>query len=62
MSDHLELPDELQHLIEKREAERRSQSAVASTVDPPELPAGEDRRKTVRRADDRAQGNNAEQA
>ncbi|WP_425397156.1 hypothetical protein [Aeoliella sp.] len=54
MSNRLELPDDFQHLIEKREGERRQQTEQDSTVDPQQLPTGEERRKGERRKEDRS--------
>ena len=51
MPNHLELPDDFQHLIEKREVDRRAQTDEDSAE---QLPDGVDRRKNDRRqADDR---------
>lgn len=53
MSNHLELPAELQALIEKREGERRQQEANSAADTQEQLPEGEERRKRNRRATDK---------
>jgi hypothetical protein len=43
----LPVPDELQHLIEKREGERRAKKAKRSTSQPLERRTGKDRRRNA---------------
>lgn len=49
MPNRLELPAELQSLIEKREGERRQQTDQDGTAEVPQSPTGEERRQGDRR-------------
>ena len=51
MPNRLELPDELNSLIEKREADRRApvDEQVTDQTEPPQSPTGEERRQGDRR-------------
>jgi hypothetical protein len=54
MSHRIELPADLLSLIEKREqADRRQADEAAPTDQAETTPAGEERRQTVRRAEER---------
>ncbi len=49
MPNHLELPDDFRHLIEKREGERRESRAEDPPLDAQVSPPGEERRQQERR-------------